>query len=266
VLRKLAIVGPGLLGRSVALAARRAQPELVVAEIDRGQALDAVRDADLVVLSAPVDVILEILTRHADLLLETTTIDTGSTKAQIVAAARAAGLEHFVGGHPMAGAATTGSDGARADLFEGRPWFLVSSGASAGALARAQAFVSALGAVPVVLADDGAEHDRVMAAVSHLPQVVVSALMVVVARAAGERLGWAGSGLRDTTRLADSPGPMWASILQTNAKEVAPLLVGLADELTRLAGVLDRPAAIDELFAEANRWRAYLRAGASPES
>jgi prephenate dehydrogenase len=254
---QLAIIGPGLIGRSVTLAARRAGAVTATVEIDRGQSLDAARGADLIVLATPIDVSLEIIGARADVLRSAVTIDTGSTKRRIVAAARAAGLTRFVGGHPMAGGASAGPEAARADLFDDHPWFLCAE-ASSPALDTARTFVRRLGAVPIVLQDNGAEHDRVMAAVSHLPQVAASALMVVAAQAAGDRLPWAGNGLRDTTRLAQSSWPVWHSILQTHADELAPLLRELARQLATAADRLDEGQSLIDLFDGANRARALL--------
>jgi prephenate dehydrogenase len=255
---KLAIIGPGLIGHSIALATRRAIPDARMVEIDRGDSLDAARDADVIVLAAPVDVILDLIQHHADVLRSAVTLDTGSTKQAIVRAARGAGLDRFVGGHPMAGAAASGPSAARADLFEGKRWFLVPHGAAPDAVATAQAFVTGLGARPVVLDDDGREHDRVMAAVSHLPQAVASVLMTVVAAAAGERLTWGGSGLRDATRLAASDPAVWQSILASNAEHLRPLLLEISSELTRLADELDDPKAVRTLFSTARQSRATL--------
>ncbi len=255
---RTAIIGPGLIGHSVALALRRAEPDASIVAIDRGQSLDAARGAAVIVLAAPVSVILELIERHADVLRAAVTLDTGSTKRAIVLAARKAGLDRFVGGHPMAGAATSGPSGACDDLFSGQPWFLVPHGALPEALSEARSFVERLGARPVVLEDDGTEHDRAMAAVSHLPQAVASVLMTVAARAAGARLSWAGSGLRDTTRLAASDGAVWHGILSSNAAELRPLLLEMSVELRQLADQLDDGDAIRELFANASRSRATL--------
>jgi prephenate dehydrogenase len=256
---RLAIVGPGLIGTSVALAARRVWPDLALTEIDRGQSLNLASEADIVVLATPVEVTVDLLRHHSHHFSAATVLDTGSTKRAIVAAARDAGLTNFVGGHPMAGAASSGPTAARADLFDGKSWFLVSHGATAPAVTRVQNFVRALGATPMLLDDDGSEHDRVMAAVSHLPQVVASALMVVAGQAAGERgLSWAGAGLRDTTRLADSSATMWEGILASNADELRPLLTRLADHLQRIAGQLEQPQDVRKLFESARRLRSRI--------
>jgi prephenate dehydrogenase len=255
---QIAIIGPGLIGHSVALAVRRADPSARVVEIDRGDPLDAAGGADVILLAAPVDAILETIRRHAGVLRAPLVIDTGSTKRAIVSAARDAGLRTFVGGHPMAGGASTGPSAARADLFDGRPWFLVPYGADQGAARRARHFVMQLGAEPVLMGDDGTQHDRAMAAVSHFPQLTASALMAVAARAAGADLKWAGSGLRDTTRLADSSGEVWQSILHTNGDFVVPHLRALATELNTLADRLHDGQSVRTLFDEARRARALL--------
>jgi prephenate dehydrogenase len=253
----LCVLGPGLIGTSVILAARRAWPGLEVRTIDRGEPLDVARGADVIVLAAPVDIILATLPRLGLLVGERLIIDTGSTKRAVIAAARSAGLRRFVGGHPMAGGTTSGPAGARADLFDDRPWFLVGPDAPADARASARHFAEALGARVVEMDDRGEAHDHLMAAISHLPQLAANALMTVVAAAVGpEALRLAGPGLRDTTRLSASPSAMWLPILETNADEIGPLLKALAGRLDHLADRLTDRAEIGRLFDQAARARA----------
>ena len=115
----------------------------------------------------------------------------------------------------------TSIEDARADLFDGRPWFLTNPD-SPDAVSRASRLVEALGATPVVFADHGEEHDRLMAAVSHLPQVMATLLMAVVgANGRSRNLRWAGNGLRDTTRLASSQADMWQGVLSNNTRSQA---------------------------------------------
>jgi prephenate dehydrogenase len=98
-----------------------------------------------------------------------------------------------------------------------------------------------------------------MAAVSHLPQVTATTLMAIVARAVGaENLQWAGSGLRDTTRLASSQAEMWQSVLASNSHELKPLMKYLASELAAFADRLEDPAAVRALFDEANKAKASI--------
>lgn len=253
----LAIVGPGLIGKSVALAAKRRWPDLTVRTIDKGESLSAIGNALVIVLSAPVNEILNAIPRLPQVIQpQALVIDTGSTKREIIAAAAKAKLRQFVGGHPMAGGTSVAD--ARADLFDGRAWFLANPDAP-DAVKRAAKFVEALGATAVVLKDHGEEHDRLMAAVSHLPQVTSTVLMAIVSRAVGlEKLQFAGGGLRDTTRLAASPASMWESILTSNSQELRPLLKKLASELETVADHLDDPSAIRALFDEANRAKAKM--------
>ena len=254
--RELAIVGPGLIGTSIALAARRRWPELEIRTIDQGEPLAKIGDALVIVLATPVDAILDILPKLPNAVDPRALIlDTGSTKRAVMIAAAMAGLRHFVGGHPMAGG-TAGAAGARAELFDAAPWFLTNPD-SPDAVQRAVKFVEALGAQPIVLADHGEQHDRLMAAISHLPQVAASTLMAVVSRVVGDdNLKWAGKGLRDTTRLAASRPDMWQSILATNSAELKPLLKFYASELLAFADRLEDPEAVKQLFDEAARAKA----------
>ena len=253
--RVIAVVGPGLIGTSVVLAARRAWPGVEVRTIDQGQPLELVRGCDIVVLAAPVDAIIATLPQLAPVLsAHALVIDTGSTKRAILAAARAGALPRFIGGHPMAGGATTGPLGARADLFDGKPWFLIGPHAPVDAKEDAAAFITGLGARPVEMQDLGEAHDALMAAVSHLPQLAASALMIEVDAAVGrEGLHWAGTGLRDTTRLAASSADVWQSILLTNRDEVGPLLKLLAARLGALADRLDDREEMARFFEAAAR-------------
>lgn len=256
---RLAVIGPGLIGTSVALAAHRRWPNLEVRTVDQGEPLEGIGDSLVVVVTAPVDAIIDILPRLARVITpETLVLDTGSTKSAIMRTAAAAHIAQFVGGHPMAGGTASGPTQARADLFDGRPWFLTNPDAP-DAVRRATRFVEALGAHAVPLSDHGQEHDRLMAAVSHLPQVTASALMIAVARAVGDdNLTWAGTGLRDTTRLASSSAAMWESVLATNSKELKPLLKSLASDLSALADRLEDGAAVRRFFAEAARAKSLL--------
>jgi prephenate dehydrogenase len=116
--------------------------------------------------------------------------------------------------------------------------------------------VQALGSIPIFMTDDGSEHDRVMGAVSHLPQVVASALMSRVGEAVGyQKLAYAGAGLRDTTRLAESGANVWESVLATNADILRPLLLELAEDLRHIAADLNDSAAVRRLFGTANMYR-----------
>jgi prephenate dehydrogenase len=273
---RLAIVGLGLIGGSIAFGARRAWPSVHVVGIDRQPILDeaiarrAIHDADgsvagvagadLIVLAAPVQQNLQLLHQVLAHAAEGTVItDVGGTKRAIVAAADSIGDRvTFVGGHPLGGGARGGFEFATAGIFSRRPWiFTPTQTTPAYATSRLFAFARGLGAVPSTM--PAAEHDRLLAFLSHLPQLTVSALMEVVGTAAAEKgLTLAGQGLVDSTRLASSPASVWRDVCATNADAIATALDLLIDRLTELRADLEHGDAIDAIFGDAARWRAEL--------
>jgi prephenate dehydrogenase len=271
---RVGIVGFGLIGGSIALALKRRWPSSVVVAVDdtavaemalktraadvAGEDLAIVADADLVVLAAPVLQNIAILERLAAVLrVRTLVTDVGGTKRRIVAAAQQLPTIPFIGGHPMAGAARSGLSAARADLFDGHPWILTPSAEDHGWLTRLDAFISGVGAVPHIMSAD--LHDRLVGAVSHLPQVTASALMHVVGRLAGDMgLELAGPGLVDTTRLAASPAQIWRDIAATNDDMLREALDALIRTLTELRDGLGNGEHIDAVFTSATRWREAL--------
>ena len=264
------------------MAARRAWPDVEIIGVDRPDVLATdpvasllsrafsnpsdVRHADVVILATPVAQIVQLLAQHADDLRDASLVlDTGSTKRTILATAESAGLRNFVGGHPMSGAESSGPGAARADLFDRRYWFLVAQPGTP-AFAAAQNFVSALGAEAIWWDDDGTQHDQAMAAVSHLPQVVASALLARIGELAGDSyLPLAGQGLLDTTRLAASSASMWQSVLASNADLLRPLMQHLARDLHGFAERLDDADAVRRLFDTANHWRRVLERATQPQ-
>lgn len=256
-MRRVAIVGCGLIGGSIALAAHARTHGLQLLTLDRGDDLAPALDVDLLVLAVPVGEIIKLLATLRPAVSPATLItDTGSTKAAIVAAAE--GLR-FIGGHPIAGAAVGGRSAAREDLFDGRPWILTPGpGAQRDDTARLRQLVEQLGAIPHVT--DAGEHDRLMAFVSHLPQLVASAVMDVAGSAVGlEGLALSGPGLRDTTRLASSPAAMWRDIIRTNDANVTGALDALIETLSRLRDDPDGRK-LGATFDRARQWRAALEA------
>jgi prephenate dehydrogenase len=271
VFQRVAIVGVGLIGGSIALAARRRWPSSLVIGVDRKDVIERamvahvidvgaddlgmVSDADLVVLAAPVRVNEQLLKDELPLLISHRTIitDVGSTKRTIASAGRSLPKNlSFVGGHPIAGAAAGGLEHARPDLFEGRPWILCPGPNQE--VAQLKAFVTALGAKCVEMAAE--EHDRVVAFLSHLPQLTASALMHVIGEAAGDAgLALAGRGLRDTTRLASSPPGVWKDVCATNADNLRVALDDLIDTLQLLRDDLTRSEALERIFDSARQWR-----------
>lgn len=279
---KIGIVGLGLIGGSIALAARQLWPSSLVVAVDnkdvletamRLHAIDVAADdlivlaeVDLVILAAPVRQNIELLDALDEHVRTPAVVtDVGSTKRAIDRRARALPARFtFIGGHPLAGAARSGLEHARPDLFRGRPWILTQaleqaagSGGAESARERLTAFVQALGAVPKTMTADA--HDRLVAALSHVPQLAASALMRVVGERAGEDgLALAGRGLADTTRLASSPAEIWKDIAATNADEIAPALDELIAVLNELRADLTAGDRLTQIFDEAQRWRERL--------
>ena len=277
--QSVSIIGLGLIGGSIALAVRERWPAVRIAGVDRkavlahalgsgaidraaDRAADA-SDAGLIILAAPVRQNLTLLPDVVQRLPATSVVtDVGSTKHDIVEAARV--LEcagSFVGGHPIGGAEQGGFGFARPDLFRHRPWiFTPVTGTPAAALERLFTFAQALGARPSSM--DALAHDRVMAFLSHLPQLAASALMDVIGASAGESgLRLAGRGLVDTTRLASSPPDTWRDVCATNADAVGEALDELIARLSELRADLRSGDAVSRIFTAAARWRAELMSG-----
>ena len=260
-MRTISIFGVGLIGGSFALALRKAgftgrligvsSPRTVEEALRLGiidEALpfeEAAAASDLIYLSQPIRKIIEALPgldEHAKTGALIT--DAGSTKAEIVAAARhAIRRVHFLGGHPMAGKESRGVAAAEPDLFSGCPYVLTPQRPEDLELPLAKelmSWIQAFGARPVVL--DAERHDRVVALASHLPQLASTALAHLVhdAPEGGDILRTAGPGLVDMTRLALSPYDVWADILATNQAAVDAALgayiAKLQEVRSRLAG------------------------------
>lgn len=272
---RIAIVGFGLIGGSIALACRERFSEGLIIAVDRKDVLEtAMRmhaadvggddlvmaaEADLVILAAPVRQNIDVLRVIAEHVGgEAVITDVGSTKRQIVEASRALPRRlTFIGGHPLAGAAVGGLHAARGDLFQGRPWILTPSGASDDPqVLKLGAFFEALGARVELM--DAAAHDLLLAHLSHLPQIAISALMHVIGGQAGvEGLQLSGRGLRDTTRLASSPAGIWKDIAATNRDYIARALDDLIAVLQRLRDD-ERQEELQRIFDSAARWKEAL--------
>jgi prephenate dehydrogenase len=252
---RVAVVGLGLIGGSIALAAREragadvtgwdadplaVQTALTLGAISSGAGplASAVAQADAVFLAAPVGELARLASQVLDHAPDTCVVtDVGSTKRSIV---EAISDPRFVGGHPLAGAETSGIDNARPDLFAGSTWYLT-PGARTGVETTAQvsALVRALGATVTEL--DAALHDRLMASVSHLPHVVANVLVShLVAIGIPDVLG---PSFRDATRVAGSNPAVWSAIYMDNRDE---LVAAIDDAVALLGEVRDKLERGDE--------------------
>ena len=280
---RIAIVGLGLIGGSIALAVRERWSSTLITAVDRppvlahasssgaidraANSVAEVGPVDLVILAAPVHQNVELLPQiMAGLRDGAIVTDVGGTKRDIVSAAAVLpSASAFIGGHPIGGAERGGFGFARPDLFRGKPWIFTPSrgGGSSDppdALDKLYDFVRGIGARPSTM--DAETHDRVMAYVSHLPQLTASVLMEVVGRAAStDGLRFAGRGLTDSTRLASSPASVWREICAANADDIGPALDALIARLSELRANLESGQTVDEVFDDAAKWRAELMKG-----
>jgi len=244
--RKITIVGVGLIGGSLGLAIKKHRLAKEVAGLSYNQdsleaalnnrAIDvgftdvgkAIRHADMVILASPVDSIIRLLPAINPYLKRGCVVtDVGSAKVEIVEAAqkKLSDPRFFVGAHPMAGSEKTGSDHARADMFEGSLCLMTPLDSThKNAVNKVKWLWSSLGAKVKRLSAE--EHDEIMAYVSHLPHVVAYAMMSTIPT---KHLSYAGQGLKDTTRIAASSAQMWNDICMANAKNVVKGL----DEMVR---------------------------------
>jgi prephenate dehydrogenase len=256
VFERVAVLGLGLLGGSVALAARRSGAAGHVAgatrqrevleralrdgAIDRaGSAEEVVRDADLVVLATPVFAMPAMLRELAPALAQGAIVtDVGSVKAGL--AETLPGLlprgVHYVGSHPMAGSHERGLDAARADLFQDAACVVMNDG-PAEARDRVAAFWAALGSRVVLREPAG--HDAEVAWTSHLPHLLAFAFAEAFDAAPASAREVAGAGFRDFTRIAHSDPELWADIVTANRKSIAAPLQAVAETLQALARALD---------------------------
>ena len=250
----ITILAPGLLGASVARAARhygaakritlwarRLETRLQL----KGQPFcdavadspaEAVRDAQLVIICAPVDQIVPLTQQIAPALAAGALVtDVGSVKGEIsrLGHKALAGHAHFVGSHPMAGSEKTGWEHGRADLFKDRVTFVTPlPETDEKAAERVAAFWKALESDVATFAPD--VHDEIVAHISHLPQVLASTLCAALAKKDVRWRNYSGGGLRDTTRIASSDSKLWKTILEQNRDEVLRAVRAYQEELHHL--------------------------------
>ncbi|HET9121687.1 MAG TPA: prephenate dehydrogenase/arogenate dehydrogenase family protein [Solirubrobacterales bacterium] len=253
---RIAVLGVGLIGGSIGLAARRRlDAEVTGFDPDRElldravelEALDsaadsiatAVEGAEIVFCAAPVTALPGLAAEALDAVdVNAAVTDVGSVKREVIAAL---GSEsRFIGGHPLAGAETAGVENARADLFEGARWYLTPTARTGGLLYdRVQRVISELGARPQAI--EAETHDRLMATISHLPHVLANVLVTQAATALSEeseRLPEVGPSFRDATRVAGANPAIWGDIFAGNREAVAAEIEAVVARLEQAAELL----------------------------
>ncbi len=249
--KRLAVLGPGLLGGSIlmrnavmrnrmeaAVWARRESAledvrALGIADVCSGDLEEVVTEASLVVICTPIGAMPDLAQKIAPLLpADTVVTDVGSVKGSVVQFLQATLGSRFVGAHPMAGSECEGLAFSRADLYEGAVCLITPTPMTAPtALNAVEHFWSELGCRTVRM--EPTLHDMIVAKVSHLPHLVAACLALVCARENGEHLEFSGPGFRDTTRIARGPVGMWTEILMANRHAVLQEIDALADVLAK---------------------------------
>ncbi|HEX4363675.1 MAG TPA: prephenate dehydrogenase/arogenate dehydrogenase family protein [Solirubrobacteraceae bacterium] len=248
---RVALVGVGLIGGSIGMAARsrlgahvvgcNRSPAALEVALRRGaidEAAASIADigtADIAIAGVAVDALPDTVRALCAALPDAVVTDVGSTKAALVGAIDNA---NFIGGHPLAGAELVGVAHARDDLFDGATWYLTPCEQTPGVLyERLARFVSGIGAVPTAIAPN--DHDRLMAAVSHLPHVVANLLVAQAAEAlGGETLPATGPSFRDATRVAGANPELWAQIYRANSEALSAQIDDLVRRLSDVRSLL----------------------------
>jgi prephenate dehydrogenase len=249
------VVGAGLLGTSVGLGLRSRGIDVIVADasptnlsiaIDYGAGRAAAEgdDPQLIVVCVPPDVTAEIVARELGAYPNAIVTDVASVKLAPLEALRAAGADvsRYIGSHPLAGRERGGPLSGRADLFIGRPWVVAAHDGITYRQANAvDDLILDLGAILVEMSPE--EHDRAVALVSHVPQVVSTLMAQRLTDAPASALNLAGQGLRDAVRVAASDPELWVQILGANAEPVRQILLALRGDLDRFIDALENPVA-----------------------
>jgi prephenate dehydrogenase len=249
------IVGAGLLGSSIghALVSRGvdviledASPSNLTLAIDygAGRRADALDSPGLVIVAVPPDVTASTVATELAAWPDALVTDVASVKRPILDALEIAKIpiDRYLGSHPMAGRERGGAISARADLFLGRPWVIAEHEFTTGAQLRVvEDLALDLGAIPLTMT--AAEHDRGVALVSHVPQIVSSLLARRLSGAPESAIALTGQGLRDTTRIAASNPELWVQIIGANAPSIHALLAAYRDDLDTVIAALADPDA-----------------------
>lgn len=267
---RIAIVGCGLIGTSVALALADAGCAVFLDDVDvahreiarqrSGGAAWEGEPVDVIVIAAPPGVVAEAVLGGYEKCPSAAITDVASVKASIVERVAAGpAARRFVGGHPMAGSADSGPERAQADLFRGRPWILTPHPHSDGdAVAWATVLAQWCGARVEML--HAGRHDEVVARVSHAVQVLSSAAAAGLLALDPDEAALSGPAMRDVTRVASSDAALWRDILTLNSEPVAEVLTDIAERLSSVARQLQAgdAAGVEAFLRTGNAGRQLL--------
>jgi len=277
---KITIIGVGLIGGSLGLAFKKKKPNFKIIGIDRQEIIEkaitrgaidegtvnleeGIKEADIVIIATPVKTILNILTQISPFLKKGCLVtDTGSTKQQIVQKANKILSKNifFIGGHPMAGSEECGIDSADPYLFQDKTYILTPTKKSnLIAIEKIFSLIKRIGANKLIL--NPLEHDRIVGAVSHLPQIIAVSLISMVSELVQKEnnnnyFKAVGEGFKDMTRIASSPYKIWEDICYTNEENILEMI----QEFRNYLGVIEDklkndPNSLKEEFQKASKLR-----------
>lgn len=257
------ILGSGLIGSSIGLALVQKGVAVSVVDPDpRAQALAVdllnsapVGDPDLVIVASPISAVTQAISSQSNESVKLGFMDISSVKTKVKVDVAKSGLspDRFLPTHPMAGREVGGAQSARADLFQSRPWIVDSEGVKPDLLAAGFEVIELLGGIPIEM--DSPSHDRAVALVSHLPQLIASLLAGQLEGAAQSDLELAGSGLRDTVRIAGSNPSLWKEIIAANSGAITPILQAFIEGAQELLRNLEDEDFIAKVIASGQRGR-----------
>ncbi|MDP2945678.1 MAG: prephenate dehydrogenase/arogenate dehydrogenase family protein [Atribacterota bacterium] len=282
-LNKISIVGVGLIGGSLGLALKEKKPNFKIVGIDKQEIIEkaiargavdegtvnleeGIEEADIVIIATPVKTILDLLPKINPFLKRGCLVtDTGSTKGQVVERANEVLSKDvfFVGGHPMAGSEKCGIESANPHLFQDRTYILTPTKKSnLIAIEKIFSLIKMIDANRLIL--DPIEHDRIVGAVSHLPQIIAVSLINTIGELAlrGNNNNYfkaIGEGFKDMTRIASSPYKIWEDICETNKENILKMIQEFRNYLEVIEDKLKNdPSSLKEEFQKASKLRETL--------
>lgn len=265
---RVEIYGSGLIGTSIGLALAASQVEVRMIDSDsRAQSLaqelvGPLRgedfDPELVISAVPISAFTSVVSDLEGKNFNGAFIDVASVKSKVKVEVLNSTLRtsRFLPSHPMAGREVGGAESARSDLFEGRAWIIDSEGVDADVVAIGRELITLLGGDCIDM--PSSEHDKAVALISHLPQIISS---ILAKQLAGKNESWltlAGSGLRDTTRIAASDPKLWREIISANSPEIEPLLLDFSKDLTSLLNHLSDETVIEKVISDGAQGRSAI--------
>ena len=280
---KISIIGVGLIGGSLGLALKEKKPNFKIVGIDKQEIIEkaitrgaidegtvnleeGIKEADIVIIATPVKTILNILIQINPFLKKGCIVtDTGSTKGQIVERADKVLSKDifFIGGHPMAGSEKYGIESANPHLFQDKTYILTPAHKSnLRALEKISLLIKMIGANRLIL--DPLEHDRIVSAVSHLPQIIAVSLINMISELVQKEnnnnyFKAVGEGFKNMTRIASSPYKIWEDICDTNQENILEMIQKFRNYLELIEGKLKNdPRSLKEEFQKASKLRKTL--------